>query len=70
MIGVKGEAHEILRAKQQAKTWKEKQKVLKEQLQDEHDKEKLQCSVCKRMIQRNCMSEHKKHLHVKIMGYY
>ena len=33
---------------------------MKQELQDEYAKEKLECSVCKRMIQRNCTHEHQK----------
>ena len=37
---------------------KKEKNTLKQQVQD--DKEKLECSVCKRMVQRNCMREHQK----------
>ena len=48
------------KAKQQAREEVERQNNLKKQLQDEYDKEKLECSVCKRIIQRSCMSSHQK----------
>ena len=47
-----------------------KKHILKQQLKDESDKEKLERLVCKRMIQRTCMHEHQKHQHVKRKGYY
>jgi uncharacterized membrane protein len=37
-----------------------KTELLKQELKDESDKEKLECLVCKRMIQRRCMHEHQK----------
>ena len=41
-------AYEILIAKQQAREEIERQHKLKQQLQDEYDKEKLECLVCKK----------------------
>ena len=58
MVGGSGEAHELLQANLQTKAKQERENILKQQLQD--DKEKLECSVCKRMVQRNCMREHQK----------
>ena len=54
------EAHELLKAKLQAKAEKEIQKVLTQQVKYEYDKEQLECSIWKRMVQRKCLDEHQK----------
>jgi hypothetical protein len=69
MVVRKGEADALLKAKLQAKAKQETEKILKQELQDEYDKEKLECSICKRMIQRSCIHEHQKHQHVESIGY-
>jgi len=45
-------------ANQPAREERERQNNLKQQLQDEYDQEKLECSICKRIIQISCMSAH------------
>jgi len=47
-------------SKQKAKEQKEIEKQLKKQLKEEYEKEKLECSICKRMIQRKCLDAHQK----------
>ena len=61
-------AYEILIAKQQAREGRERQNKLKQQLQDEYDKENLECLVCKKHTQRKCMEEHQKTVTCKKKG--
>ena len=54
------QAYEKIIAKQEAREERERQNKLKQELQNEYDKEKLECSVCKRIIQISCMLAHQK----------
>ena len=53
---------------QQAKQQKEIEKQLKKQ-DEEYEKEKLECSICKRMVQRKCLDAHQKQQDVKRKNY-